>query len=141
MWFQESRIATLQSALAKAEKEQLIAGDSIITEAKTLLSGMMKEELKAAIRIQSSYRGCMARKPEVLERARAVKLVSIMQRRWRNRRRLQVEASWRSVAHSAVEDGQGRASGRRLHPASFILHGRTARRVLLPTSCILLPTS
>ena len=44
-----SRSAFLQSAIIKAEKEQLISGDdSIIAEAKALLSSMMKEELKAA---------------------------------------------------------------------------------------------
>ena len=41
----------LQSAIAKAEKEQLIADDSIIAEAKALLSSMMKEELLSLIHI------------------------------------------------------------------------------------------
>jgi len=43
-----SRSASLQSAIAKAEKEQLLVNDSIITEARALLSSMIKKELKAA---------------------------------------------------------------------------------------------
>ena len=48
---EKKKLTILQFAIAKAEKEQLIANDSIITEAKALLSGMMKEELKAIIEI------------------------------------------------------------------------------------------
>ena len=42
-------IISTPSAIAKAEKEQFITNDSVITEAKAVLSNMLKEELTAAM--------------------------------------------------------------------------------------------
>lgn len=69
------------------------------------------EETNAAIAIQSCCRGRMARKPQVVEYARGEKLVTIMQRRWRNRRdpswraelELPLQSRVRAVTHLAVE--------------------------------------